>query len=290
MLPNATTEILSQMAAQRRQMYLNNINAEHTAYHHLNDVYHGKEDIAHILPVRPREDGLSNWVTRNRKGINPFRRGIERLTSPLTRAEMQWTGDEKWNEADKETYKPLLLRLTSLRGELVQTMALHGRAGIFPWRDQNSKLRITALTQFIFPIKDDFESNVFETIIMFQQYQAVNGTEYMVWEFTQGTMNLWRSPSVTEFSTRGAKETYPQGHAANRLPIAFNVLLRTADGDSEGIGAAGLAAQEKYVQRLIQENASYERAGHPQRIARGVSPQDEVDSFRAYDVIRLTKA
>jgi hypothetical protein len=289
MLPNATNDILAQMSQQRRQMFLAQIQDAHLEHELRNDAYNGCMDTASLAPINTNNSGWSDWLRRNTKSINPFKRAISRLIDPLKRAELQWAGDEDWSEEAKEQYKPLLARVQALKEDLALAIALHGRAGVFPWIHEGGKLKITALTQFIYPIPDEFEPNSWDAVIMFQQYKAQTDLTYMVWEFRAGMMNLWQAPTLTEYATRGQAQQYPQPHAQDRLPLAFGVLQRTPDGSTEGVGEAGISAYQKFMQRVLQENASYERAGHPQRVARGVNGSDSVDSFRAYDVLKISQ-
>ena len=280
--------ILESLAAQRRTAYLNQISNLELEFTRINEAFTGDDDLTAFVPVDVARAGFASWLNRVSQFPNEYRRAVQRVVTPVTRAEPQYSGDEDWSDAEKEAAKPVLERLHDLRQLLALKLALHGDAAIFPWIDEAGKLRLTPLLGFTFPVWDDMEVTKLEALLCFQRYQASSGVEFLVWEFSEGVMRRWENVrTLTAYNTQGTMLEELQPHAANRFPIAFHALTRDPAGGVTGIGAQGLSAHRRYAQRAIQENASYERAGHPQRVAYDVEG-DAVNSWKAYETIQIS--
>ncbi len=278
-MPTETT--LALMRTERLRTYLASIESEMRLEAELEAAYRGEEDLTRLLPDRVVSTA---WLERQRNGPNPFRRAIDRLVAPLTMAELQWSGDEGWEAVLISEIR----KLEALVPFLALDLVLKGKAAILPWRDHAGEIRLSVLSGFLLPIWDDYEITRLERLLAVQVVQTLNGAEYQVWEIEPGVMHVYEGVRNLADYRRARKESYPQPHTSD-LPVAFAVTVRDGNRAPDGYAEAALRAFKQYRQRLIQENASFELVGMPQRVVRGLEGDDTgtTKNFTPYGVIYL---
>jgi hypothetical protein len=288
-----TTPAVEAFRLQRMRDYLVSVTNEMSVDAELEDALTFDTTLTSLVPNALSTGAWGQWLDRNRHGLNPFRRGIERLVAPLTTAELQWEGDtneDGWTDADREKALPAIRKLESLIGPLALDLALKGKAGVLPWI-QEGKPRVSLLSGFLFPVWNPFDVTELARLLTFQTVKGRNDRdEYLVWELEPGLVTIYEGVTEAINYQKGSKTEHPQGHARDRLPVAFAVLQRDANRAAEGYGEGALPALKQYRQRLLQLNAAFELVGMPQRVVTGMEGDEtgSVSKFQPFSVIYLS--
>ena len=289
MLPDVTENVLENLAVLHMREFLLRISQEQLLEREVEDVYNGDENLARYVPGVVNSPSWGAWLTRNKTAPNAFRRGIERLITPLTTAELQWTGDEDWTDAQRDAAKGVMAKFRAMIPNAALDLALKGKSGILPWWD-GFENRLTLFAGFLFPMWDEGDLLELERLLVFQTVQGMKGkVEYVVWEIEDGLVNVYTDVTVAVNYQSGAKSSYEMKHAPKRSPCAFATFSRDANRSAEGIGIPALGAHYAYRQRHLQLNASYELVGMPQRVYTGMEGDETgtTTSFAPFQNIYL---
>jgi hypothetical protein len=276
MVTSATEYALSQMQMQRQKELLRCIFSQMQVETEIVDAYNGNPNVSKLIPGTVTR----TFLDRNLQGINIFKRGLDKLHAPVSSAELQYTGEERYSTDHLEFVK----ELEGYKDGAILDLILSGKTAILPWINDTGELRLTPLGGFLFPIYDEYQPNKLVKLLSFSPQATNDGIVYTVYEIEFGVIRIYSDVKAVERYNSSRFEEFPQPHAADRMPVSF-----VSNGN--GYAVHGLSAYNKFLKHLIQENQTFEQSVSPQRVITGMTPDDaaanNLHDFSPYSVIYL---
>lgn len=207
-----------------------------------------------------------DFLQSNRNFPNVLQRGVNRYVQAVTRAELNWEWTGQGDPPDKRTPRELLEGpgRDLLQAATADALAT-GKMAFFPYRDDRGRVRITALSGFLWPIFEEGNSTVVEALLQINSGMVGGKLRYEVRRYTPGLLEVFSNLEDWKKYATATPATFPQPHALDRLPVAFRIVGRDARRLPEGLAATAMPAFMDYIKARMLMSFVTELGGFEER-------------------------
>lgn len=219
--------------------------------------------LTRLFPTAPVEFLPSNGDFANELG-----RGVGEIADAVESASINWTTDSKDDGGVEQLFTPELVRLLAIDALVSAKLAL------FPRINEAGELEVEALTGYLHPVFSPTNALKVAAVLQILPVLVGDAVRYEVRRYSAALLEVFPPVEQWEDYASGEPTTYPQKHAAGRLPLAFMVTRRNAHRQPYGLVAECLPAFRRYAKTAVNRNAVQENAGWPERVVKSDTYRD----------------
>ncbi|MFC6591687.1 hypothetical protein ACFP81_06455 [Deinococcus lacus] len=204
--------------------------------------------------------GDADFVKRNGNVSNELMRGAGEIADAVSAAAINWTTDSDDDSGVEQFLNKTLVRLLAVEA------LVSGKMALFPRMTESGALDMAVLSGYLHPVLSRDNALTVEALLQVLPVLDGDSVAFQVRRYSPGLLEVF--PPVAEWQEfeKGQPDTYPQPHAAGRLPVAFIVVRRDARRYPSGLVAECGPAFLRYLKTAVNRNAVQEIAGWPERV------------------------
>ena len=156
--------------------------------------------------------------------------------------------------------------------DLVQSLVIDalvsGKFALFPNIDSDGKVRVTALSGFLWPIFVQGDSNDIAGLLQVTSYYVDAKLVYDVRRYSDGLLEVFRRLDDWQAYAIAVPQNFPQPHTLDRLPVALRIAGRDANRNPQGLVQTAMPAYLAYLKAAILVNFLAHRGGFEERVVK----------------------